>query len=225
MNCLLDLLCSRVVPYRSNSSSSVRATLEMYSSLSSSGPVKWNHNQESSLLQDVSPFSPAYDGRSTTATVNERIRELYLQFLWLPEVRTRTVQRPFFLNLPIFNFFFGLFLTNTGLSQSVMPLNQFVNMIVQLLARHSPTTASPDDDVHPLHAALDGILLTGKWCSYKYQEQLPNFISHTPCDDTEASIMLFVLERHAMCPGPSKEPVQNSLDDKKRWLSEIEKRE
>ena len=58
----------------------------MYLSLSSSGPVKWNHNQESSLLQDVSPFSPAYDGRSTV-TLNERIRELYLQFLWLPEVR------------------------------------------------------------------------------------------------------------------------------------------
>ena len=111
-----------------------------------------------------------------------------------------------------------------------MPMNQFVNM-VQLLARHhSPTTASPDedddDDAHPLHAALDGILLTGKWCSYKYQEQLPNFISHTPCKDLEASIMLFVLERHALCPGPSKEHVQNfSLDDKKRWLSEIEKRE
>ena len=115
-----------------------------------------------------------------------------------------------------------------------MPLNQVVNM-VQLFARHSvTTTVSPDAaaaaaaaDVHPLHAALDGILLTGKWCSYKYQEQLPNFISHTtPCHDLEASIMLFVLERHALGPGPSKEPVQNfSLDDKKRWLSEIEKRE
>jgi hypothetical protein len=99
-----------------------------------------------------------------------------------------------------------------------MPLNQFVNM-VQLLARHSA--------VHPLHAALDGILLTGKWCSYKYHEELPNFLtSHTSCKDLEASIMLFVFERHALLgPGPSKEPVRNSLDDKKRWLSEIEKRE
>jgi hypothetical protein len=58
----------------------------MYSSLSSSGPVKWHHNQETSLFQDVSPFSPAYDGRST-ATLGEKVRELYLQFLWLPEVR------------------------------------------------------------------------------------------------------------------------------------------
>lgn len=109
-----------------------------------------------------------------------------------------------------------------------MPLNQFVNMVQPLLARHSATTPLPDDDdVHPLHAALGDILLTGKWCSYKYQEQLPNFISHMPCQDLEGSIMLFVLERHALlCPGPSKgEPVQNSLDDKKRWLSEIEKRE
>lgn len=60
-------------------------TTRMYPSLSSSGPIKWNHNQESSLFQDVSPFSPEYDGRSTT-TLSERIRELYLQFLWLPEV-------------------------------------------------------------------------------------------------------------------------------------------
>ena len=58
----------------------------MYSSLSTSGPVKWNQNQESTLFQHPSPFDPAYDGRST-ATLAERTRELYLQFLWLPEVR------------------------------------------------------------------------------------------------------------------------------------------
>jgi hypothetical protein len=104
-----------------------------------------------------------------------------------------------------------------------MPLNQFVNM-VQLLARHSATPSS-NDDVHPLHAALDGILLSGKWCSYKYQEQLPNFILDTSDKDLEASIMLFVLERHALCPGPSNESVQDTFDDKRRWLSEIEKRE
>src|SRR6266853_801836 len=69
----------------------------MYLSLSSSGPVKWNHNQESSLFQDVSPFSPEYNGRSTT-TLSERIRELYLQFLWLPEVRM--------IRHPAFFFFF-----------------------------------------------------------------------------------------------------------------------
>ena len=58
----------------------------MYTSLLTSGPVKWNHNQESTLLQHASPFEPAYDGRSTV-TLAERTRELYLQFLWLPEVR------------------------------------------------------------------------------------------------------------------------------------------
>jgi hypothetical protein len=65
--------------------STLPTTTGMYLSLASSGPIKWNHNQESSLFQDVSPFSPEYDGRSTT-TLSERIRELYLQFLWLPEV-------------------------------------------------------------------------------------------------------------------------------------------
>jgi hypothetical protein len=69
-------------------SAAARAAMStgMYLSLSPSGPIKWNQNQETSLSQDVSPFSPAYDGRSTV-TLGERIRELYLQFLWLPEVR------------------------------------------------------------------------------------------------------------------------------------------
>ena len=76
----------------------------MYLSLSSSGPVKWSHNQESSLLQDVSPFSPAYDGRSTV-TLTERIRELYLQFLWLPEVRVPFPSfAPFFSPLELIHF-------------------------------------------------------------------------------------------------------------------------
>lgn len=107
-----------------------------------------------------------------------------------------------------------------------MPLDQFVHA-VQLLARQSATTATASpDDVHPLHAGLDGILLTGKWCSYKYQEHLPNAIVHASSTDLEAAIMFFVLERHALCPEQQpNEPVRNSLDEKKRWLSEIEKRE
>ncbi|KAI9513546.1 hypothetical protein F5148DRAFT_12471 [Russula earlei] len=182
----------------------------MYLSLSSSGPIEWNHNQESSLIQDVSPFSPAYDGRSTT-TLRERMRELYLQFLWLPE--------------------------------SVMPLNQFVRM-ARSLARHSAPASSADDEAHPLHAALDGVTLTGKWCSYKYQERLPNALvvpPRAPCADTgadtdtdrEASIMRFVLDRHAPRPerpeGPARDrdrdPSRSSSDESRRWLSEIEKRE
>ncbi|KAH9000602.1 hypothetical protein EDB86DRAFT_3135249 [Lactarius hatsudake] len=144
----------------------------MYASLSTSGPVKWNHNQESTLFQHASPFEPAYDGRST-ATLSERTRELYLQFLWLPE--------------------------------STMPLGQFVHL-VQLLARPDSTLSSSPDDVHPLHPALDDILLTGNWCTYKYQEHLLPIVvavasSHAHASsgaDREASIMLFVLERHAL---------------------------
>ena len=75
----------RPCPCRLHAKSTLPATTGMYLSLASSGPIKWNHNQESSFFQDVSPFSPEYDGRSTT-TLSERIRELYLQFLWLPEV-------------------------------------------------------------------------------------------------------------------------------------------
>ena len=103
-----------------------------------------------------------------------------------------------------------------------MPLTQLVHL-VQLLAEHA--TPSLPDDAHPLHAGLDDILLTGKWCSYKYQEQLPNAILGASPTDLETSIMLFVLERHALCGEQPREPGNCSLDDKKRWLSGIEKRE
>jgi hypothetical protein len=106
-----------------------------------------------------------------------------------------------------------------------MPLNQFVHM-VQSLVKHSNNDNPSSDDAHPLHAALDGILLTGKWCSHKYQEQLPNVVvSHASCADLEASIMLFVWERHAPCSEQPNGTTHNSMDDKKRWLSGIEKRE
>jgi len=101
-----------------------------------------------------------------------------------------------------------------------MPLCQFVHM-VQALVKNSDDSS---DDAYPLHAALDSILLTGKWCNYKYHEQLPN-VSHASCTDLEASIMFFVFERHAPCPEQPKGATQDPLDDKKRWLAEMEKRE
>jgi len=94
--------------------------------------------------------------------------------------------------------------------------------MVQSLVKNSDDSSS--GDAHPLHAALDGILLTGKWCNYKYHDQLPN-VSHASCTDLEASIMLFVFKRHAPCPEQPKGPTQDPLDDKKRWLAEMEKRE
>ncbi|KAI9438303.1 hypothetical protein H4582DRAFT_2076894 [Lactarius indigo] len=116
-------------------------------------------------------------------------------------------------------------------------LGQFVHMIQLLARQHS---ASSPDDVHPLHPALDDILLTGNWCTYKYQERLlPNVVasaatsSHAHASsgaDLEVSIMLFVLERYALLCDDQSEPGEqqracDSLGDKKRWLSGIEKRE
>ena len=106
-----------------------------------------------------------------------------------------------------------------------MPLNQFIRML-QSLVNHSDNASSVSSDhANPLHAGLDGILLTGKWCNYKYHEQLPNVVSRTSCADLEASIMLFVFERHAPPCTEPKGGMQNSLNDKERWLAEIEKRE
>jgi hypothetical protein len=94
--------------------------------------------------------------------------------------------------------------------------------MVQSLVKNPDEPSSAE--VHPLHVALDGILLTGKWCNYKYHEQLPN-VSHAPCTDLEASIMLFVFERHTPRPEQPKGATQDPLDDKSHWLAEIEKRE
>ena len=123
-----------------------------------------------------------------------------------------------------------------------MPLGQFIYMI-QLLARQNSLSSLPDDVVHPLHPVLDDILLTGNWCTYKHQERLLQNVvaagggsSHAhvsgSCgtDDLEVSIMLFVLERYAQCEDQSGESGEqqracSSLDDQKRWLSGIEKRE
>jgi hypothetical protein len=107
-----------------------------------------------------------------------------------------------------------------------MPLNQFIHMVQSLVKYVDDDNISSPEDAHPLHAALDGILLTGKWCSYKYQEQLSNVVvSHAPCTDLEESIMLFVWERHAPYSEQPNGAVDNSTNDKKRWLSVIEKRE
>ena len=94
--------------------------------------------------------------------------------------------------------------------------------MVQSLVKNYDDSSSAD--AHPLHVALDGILLTGKWCNYKYHEQLPN-VSRGSCTNLEASIMLFVHERHTPRPEQPKGATQDALDDKKRWLAEIEKRE
>jgi hypothetical protein len=124
------------------------------------------------------------------------------------------------------------------LYQSTMPLGQLVKMI-QLLARQHSVSPPSSDVVHPLHPALDDILLTGNWCTYKYQERLlPSVITaattgaalHAQGSDLEMSIMLFVLEHHALCEEDQQQQQQQqraccSLDDQKRWLSVIEKRE
>jgi hypothetical protein len=122
-----------------------------------------------------------------------------------------------------------------------MPLGQFAHLM-QLLARQNSASSMPDDVVHLLHPALDDILLTGNWCSYKYQERLlPSIVAaggfsyahasgFSGANDLEISIMHFVLERYAQCEDQSGESGEqqracSSLDDQKRWLSVIEKRE
>ncbi|KAI0060527.1 hypothetical protein BV25DRAFT_939369 [Artomyces pyxidatus] len=157
-------------------------TRGLHYSLSSSGPIKWNSNQEASLLQELTPFSPNFDSRSVTSLC-EQAREIYLQFLWLPE--------------------------------ALMPLSQFIPLL-QLLVRDAPSTSS---STHPLHSAIDEILLTGRWCAYKYHDKLPSVLAHAAGPDLEEQIMAFVASRHV------EEDTSGSTggeDPKRRWLLSVE---
>jgi hypothetical protein len=56
-------------------------------SLPSDVPVKWNANQEATILQDSSRVSLLFDAALSATGFNQRVRAVYQQYLWLPEVR------------------------------------------------------------------------------------------------------------------------------------------
>ncbi|KAI0046316.1 hypothetical protein FA95DRAFT_1560179 [Auriscalpium vulgare] len=150
------------------------------------GPVKWNHNQEAALVQGQSPFS------HSAASLSDQARELYLQYLWLPE--------------------------------TLMPISQFLPLL-QLLVRDAPSSSTAEA-IHPLHAAIDDIMVTGKWCSYKYQVMLPTMLAAGEVPDSETKMMSFVYARIAS-DAQETQP-GTSLDQasaQKKFLSSIEKRE
>ncbi|KZV66063.1 hypothetical protein PENSPDRAFT_756001 [Peniophora sp. CONT] len=57
----------------------------LFYSLSNEAPVKWNVNQENTLLRDSAQFSRLFDASLTAASLTERVRGAYVQYLWLPE--------------------------------------------------------------------------------------------------------------------------------------------
>ena len=67
-------------------------------SLSNEAPVKWNANQENTLLKESAQFSRLFDASLTAANLTERVRAAYVQYLWLPEVRSHQMSHDVFDN-------------------------------------------------------------------------------------------------------------------------------
>ncbi|VDC04331.1 unnamed protein product [Peniophora sp. CBMAI 1063] len=154
--------------------------------LDNEAPVKWNANQENTLLRDSTQFSRLFDASLTAANLTERVRGAYVQYLWLPE--------------------------------AIMPLSRFVPHLRRLAA--SEPTSSSANDIHPLHPALDAILLTSRWCTYKHHDLLSQDTTRTSAGD-EASLMAWALEKAPAPVGAEDEslppdPIARQLEAEQR---------
>ena len=102
-----------------------------------------------------------------------------------------------------------------------MPISQLVALLLLLVPQLD--ASSP----HPLHAALDDILLTGRWCTYKYHDKMPRILDEPPGNELESQFMHFSLKYHrtdAELPGAD----DSAVDDRslrQSWLDKLEKRE
>lgn len=105
-----------------------------------------------------------------------------------------------------------------------MPLTQMVVFLLSL------SKGFHSFSIHPLHAALDSVILTDRWCSYKYHEHLPNILEDDPKDDIEHQMMSFAqqysrAEDHEPSPIEALESEQERETSPEKWLESMEKRE
>ncbi|TFY80051.1 hypothetical protein EWM64_g3957 [Hericium alpestre] len=148
----------------------------MHYKLATTGHIKWNENQEKSISISSTLFHPS----QPYASLDERVRLIYLQFLYLPEV--------------------------------LFPLRHLTRMLLSLVE---------SNDAAALHASLDSISLTNRWCSYKYQEQVPKVLAQRLQVGLEDQMMLFAFDHRA-----DSESMDDSDEDTSRtWLEQMEKRE
>ena len=105
-----------------------------------------------------------------------------------------------------------------------MPLTQMVVFLLSLSKGFQSST------VHPLHVALDSVILTDRWCSYKYHEYLPKLLEDDPKDDIEHQMMSFAqqysrAEDHEPSPAEAFQSGEERETSPDKWLDNMEKRE
>lgn len=67
-----------------------------------------------------------------------------------------------------------------------MPLSQFVSRLRRVAAGEA--SSSSVDSIHPLHNAIDAVLLTSRWCTYKHHDLLQK--EHTASSAPDESAMM-----------------------------------
>ena len=78
-----------------------------------------------------------------------------------------------------------------------MPLSRLVPHLRRLVA--GDAFSSSTDSIHPLHPALDAILLTSRWCTYKHHDMTSKDAAQTATID-ESDLMAWALEK---APAPA----------------------
>ncbi|KAI0037001.1 hypothetical protein K488DRAFT_81503 [Vararia minispora EC-137] len=134
------------------------------------------------MLQDSKHFSRLFEDTLVATTLNEQVRSIYLQYLWLPE--------------------------------AIMPLSQLIPHIRRVV-REVPFRTPP---VHPLHLALDNILLTSKWCTFKHNNRPLNVAEDSNDHTGELQFMIWATEKTTL------DDSEDIPDERKTHL-ELEKRE
>ncbi|KAA1475017.1 hypothetical protein DENSPDRAFT_401776 [Dentipellis sp. KUC8613] len=107
------------------------------------------------------------------------------------------------------------------LPEILMPLRQLPDTLLLLIACNETSS------VPSLHAALDNISLTNRWCSYKYQDQIRNMLSSRDATDDLESQMATFSSSH-WSPEESEADVSGSSEGeslRNTWLEYMEKRE
>lgn len=166
--------------------------------------AKWTTTQEKTIARDY----PATDLHLESP--DQFVVRTYLQFLWLPEVRSS--------------------LGPTRVSnrlQSIMP----VNLLVPSLRRVQDASPRSPDSPHPLHALLDPLLHSVRSAVAKYHTELPQVLANDGgAGEAEENMMWYALG-YEMGAGEGCTSTNNEdpimLEEKSRnmWLERLERRE
>jgi hypothetical protein len=184
-----------------------RMTLVQSLTLFTSSNARWTTTQEKTISRDY-PFTDVH-----LETPDQFVVRTYLQFLWLPEVRSSPEIRC------------DAFLTQ---SKSIMP----INLLVPSLHRVQDASLQPPDSPHPLHALLHPLLLSVRSAVAKYHTELPQILAQDGGEgELEESMMWYALGYEMGEVGQGGASVNNEdanmLEEISRstWLERLERRE